>query len=342
MRAARLVAYNKPLTIEDIPVPNPEGEAVLIKVKGAGLCHSDLHLIAGEFEALAPVPLPFTPGHEITGTVAKLGPSARGFQEGDPVLVFGGWGCGQCRFCLAGEGNLCDFPLWAGLMGTDGGYADYVLVPSFRYLLAAPEVDLVDAAPVTDAVLTAYRAVGRLREAVRPGSGVAIIGSGALGMAGLQLAKWILGVPVAVLDIDPAKRDWALKSGATLALDPRDEGTMAELNQFCLDGIGGVIDFVGSADSLGLASQIVAKTGQLVLVGLAGGTLSVPAPLLAINEVRVTGVMWGSQTELREVLTLYQEGKVRIPVESRPLDQVNDALNKLRAGRVMGRLVLAL
>ena len=340
MRAARLVEYGHDLEIEDVPVPVPVGEEVLVEVAGAGICHSDLHLFAGEFADMVPVPLPFTPGHEVSGTVTQLGPQARGFEPGDPVLVYGAWGCGACRHCAAGSPNLCDLPLWAGLAGVDGGYAERILVPSYRYLLRAEGVDLIDAVPVTDAVLTAYRAVGRVREDLSPSSTVVVVGVGALGNAALQLLAAMVPSPVVAVDPNPRKRALALALGAVGAVDPTGEAPAGEIASFVGEGVGATLDFVGSESSLALSWEVTSKAGHVVVVGLGGGKLHVPGVDVGVNERRLSGVMWGSPKELSEVLALYKAGKVAVPVERRGLDQVNDALADLVAGTVDGRLVL--
>src|SRR5690554_4167879 len=155
MKAARIHAYGRPLVIEDVPMPEPRAGEVLIRVEGAGFCHSDVHVMDGDIKVLPRMPLIL--GHENAGTVAAVGKGVQSVQEGDPVVVFGAWGCGRCDYCVTGQEQLCPTPQWAGLSMHDGGYAEFMLVPHERYLVKLTNLKPVDAAPLTDAALTPYR-----------------------------------------------------------------------------------------------------------------------------------------------------------------------------------------
>jgi len=157
MKAARLHEYNKPLTVDEVPLPRPGPGQVVIRVAGAGFCHSDLHVIDHELEL--PLPLPLTLGHENAGYVAAAGAGVRSVKEGDAVVVFGGWGCGVCAACVDGREQLCAAPQWLGLSQWDGGYAEHMLVPKEQYLVKLSKLDPRRAAPLADAALTPYRAI---------------------------------------------------------------------------------------------------------------------------------------------------------------------------------------
>ena len=213
MKAAVLHAIGEPLRIEEVPTPRPGPGQVLVKIAAAGVCHSDLHLRDG---SVPPFRLPLIMGHENAGWVAALGPGAEGVAEGDPVVVYGG--CGQCRFCLGGQEQLCDTMRWSGL-APDGGYAEYLLVPAIRHLLPAGSLDLVRAAGLTDAGLTPYRAVKKALPYLRPGTTAVAIGAGGLGQYGIQYLKLMTSATVIAVETSPAKRQLALSLGADHAID---------------------------------------------------------------------------------------------------------------------------
>ena len=202
MRAAVLHAIGEPLRIEEVPTPRPGPGQVLVKIAAAGVCHSDLHQQDG---SVPPHRIPLIMGHENAGWVAELGQGAEGLAEGDPAVVYGGWGCGHCRFCLGGQEQLCDGTRWAGL-GPDGGYADYLLVPAARHLLPAGRLDLVKAAGLTDAGLSSYRAVKKALPYLRAGSTAVVIGAGGLGQYGVQYLKLMTSATVIAVETSPARQ----------------------------------------------------------------------------------------------------------------------------------------
>lgn len=168
MKAARIHVYREPLRLDDVPLPRPGPGEVIVKIAGAGFCHSDLHVIDGELQVLPKFPL--TLGHENAGYIAALGDGVRDLREGDPVVVYGGWGCGSCDHCVIGCEQLCATPAWCGLSQWDGGYAEYLRVPHARYLVPLGRIDPVRAAPLADAALTPYRAIKKALPALDPGS----------------------------------------------------------------------------------------------------------------------------------------------------------------------------
>ena len=199
MKAARLHNYGQPLVIEEAPTPSPGPGQGVIRVMGAGFCHSDLHVIDGEIKILPRMPL--TLGHENAGIVAAVGSGVSAVREGDRVAVFGGWGCGRCDYCVTGHEQLCETPQWAGLSNYDGGYAEYLLVPHERYLVTLSKLNPAEAAPLTDAALTPYRAIKKALAVLQPDHYVLLIGLGGLGQYGLKLLRLLAACPVIVVDV---------------------------------------------------------------------------------------------------------------------------------------------
>ena len=340
MRAARLHAYGKPLEIDDVPRPTPGPGQAVIRVEGAGFCHSDLHIISGEIQILPRMPL--TLGHENAGTVAAIGDGVRAVREGDRVAVYGGWGDGFCDYCAAGEENLCPTMQWVGLSEHEGGYAEYLLVPHERYLVPLHTLEPKVAAPLTDAALTPYRAVTRALSAVPPDYPVLVIGCGALGQFGVKILRLLSGAEIIAIDLDDQKLATARESGATHTINARD----LEAQRRILDiargvGVSAVFDFVGADSTLALALATTRPAGRVVQVGLAGGTAQVTALKTVKPEVSVSVSWWGNIRELREVIVLVESGRLTpIPLEFWPLDKINDVYDRVKRGEVAGRAVL--
>lgn len=336
MKAAVLRAVNEPLSVEEVPTPEPGPGEVLIKIAGSGVCHSDLHLVDGS------VPLSRTPlilGHENAGWVEKLGPGAAGFEPGDPVVVFGGWGCGHCRFCLGGQEQLCGTEQWGGL-GPDGGYAEYMLVPSTRHLVAADGLDLVEAAALTDAGLTPYRAVKKTLPSLPPGASVLLIGAGGLGQYGVQFLRLLTQATIIVADTAPQKRELATELGADVVIDSSAPDALEQVRTAAGgEGVAAALDFVGAGATMELAEHALARQGIFVLVGLAGGSARFSFFDLA-TEATITTSSWGSRNDLTELVALARTGKLRSTTERHPLEEVNDVLERLGRGEIPGRAVL--
>lgn len=338
MRAMVLPDYKASLEPAEMPDPElPSGGAV-VKVIGAGVCHSDLHLIDGQ-PAMIPS-FPWLLGHEITGEVVAIDKAAGGdVTVGDHVAVFGGWGCGICAVCQAGEEQLCDLGGWVGI-GVPGGYAEYVAVPSVRHLLPLHGLNPVKATPLTDAGLTPYRAVRKVLPVLRPGDTAVSIGAGGLGQYGLQYLKLLSEAQVVVVDTAEDKLARAHSLGADLTINPVEADPAAVINELTEGaGAAAVLDYVGSGDTLALAAVAVARQGLVVVVGIAGGTL--PFSFLGLRtEATVTTSYWGNHNELRDVLRLARTRKLEAETTQLPLEGVNQALDDLRHGRIAGRAVL--
>lgn len=340
MRAARLHAYGGPLVLEDIPTPSPGHGDVLVRVDAAGFCHSDLHVIDGEIRTLPRMPL--TLGHENAGTVAAAGAGVTAVREGDRVAVFGGWGCGHCSYCVAGQDQLCEAPQWAGLSDRDGGYAEYLLVPNERYLVPLARLDPVEAAPLTDAALTPYRAIRKALPMLEPDHYALVIGLGGLGQYGLKLLRLLTGCPVIAVDVSATKRRLATELGAAHTLD----GAGAHLADAIRDlthghGVSAAFDFVGTDATLALAIGATRSLGKVTQIGLAGGAARLKVLENARFEVQFETTLWGTVKELREVIALAERGQLTpIGIERVPLARINDVYGRLKRGEIDGRAVI--
>lgn len=319
MLAVRLAAAGRRLELADVPIPEPTGGEVLVRVAGCGVCRTDLHIVHGSQARVTP---PLTLGHEISGWVSAVGPSTAGGPPlGEPVLVFGGWGCGSCVQCVAGEDQRCPDGASPGFQ-RDGGWAEYVLVPSARHLVPLGSLDPISSAPLADAGVTPFRAVRRAAPWLQPGARVLVIGFGALGQFAIQYLSRFPGLSVAVRDLDARKVELG-----------RSFGAVTELN-----GAADVVfDFVGVDETLAEAARLVAPGGLISIVGEGGGVLPVSFEQPAV-EVAVTTTAWGSLTDLREVVDLAPS--LRWRVEPMPLRDAQAALERLESGDVMGRIVL--
>jgi len=330
MRAWRFVGPHHPLERQEIEQPHPGPGEVLIRVRAAGVCHSDLHIL----ESPAPRATPLTLGHEGAGTIEEIGPGVSGVQPGQMVAVFGPNSCGDCRFCRRNEENLCPHGPSVGLRA-DGTYAEFVRCRA-RNAIPVPEgVTPAQAAVATDAVLTPYHALRGVAR-VQAGETVVVIGLGGLGMNGVEIAR-LLGAFVIAVDLQPEKLTYALAHGAHEVVDGRDPAAVQALAAREPDVVA---DFVGVEETLRTAQQIVRPGGRVQLVGLG----SVSAPLLTYRygaqQVSTLGSFWGTSEELRQVLALIAHGAIQPPVTTEPLDNVNDVLDRLRRGEVQGRIAL--
>lgn len=338
MKAARLNEVGSDFVIEDIPTPEPGPGEVLIRIGGSGACHSDLHVKSGEIPGVA---FPHTLGHENAGWIESFGPGAEGngFEVGDAVVVFGGWGCGHCRFCLGGKEQLCNTFLWGG-MGPAGGYAEYMVVPSVRHLLRADGLDPVEAAALTDAALTPYSAVKKALPHLVPGTSAVLIGAGGLGQYGVQFLKLLSPAKVIVVDTDDKKRQTARELGADVTVDPRDADAAEQIRTAAgQDGVAAVLDFVGIDTTMALGAGAVDRLGIFVLVGLAGGSFPFSFFRFAA-EAAITTSNWGTRNELEEVLALARSGRLVSAIERHPLSEINEVFERLATGQIPGRAVL--
>ena len=271
MEAALLNAYNTPWEVREVTRPEPGPGEVLVEVAGAGVCHSDLSVMKGRFPIIDRFPMIL--GHENAGRVAAFGAGVEGLEVGMPVAVFGAWGCGICIYCAGGHEHMCDESRWVG-HGPPGGYARYLQVPAQRHLEPIGDLDPVEAACLTDAGLTSYRAVRRALPRLAPGSLAVAIGIGGLGHLGLQYLKTLSTARVVAVDTSLGARRLAGELGADVVLDPREVDVGSAVRDLGGgEGAEAVIDFVGSDATLAMAKSVVKRRSLIVIVGLGGGVL---------------------------------------------------------------------
>lgn len=337
-----------PLRKMERATPQPSGTQVLLKMIAAGVCHSDLHIWDGYYDLGGGkrlqmlergIKLPLTMGHENVGEVVAFGPDAKGVKIGERRLAYPWIGCGECLVCKRGEENLCTAPGSLGIYA-NGGYAEYILVPHTRYLFDIGGLPAERAAPLACSGLTAYSALKKVSDVLKE-QPVVIIGAGGVGLMAVALHMAMGGKSTIVLDVDPAKRDAALKAGASVVIDGAAPDAAQQIIAQTGKGAWAVIDFVGSSSTAQLGNRSLIKGGKLVIVGLFGGDITIPTPHFPIRALTVQGSYVGSLTDMKELLDLVKKsGMPQMPVTTRPLAEVNAALDDLRAGKVIGRVVL--
>ena len=352
MKSFKVTDFNAPLQEVDEATPQPSGTQVLIRVKAAGVCHSDLHIWEGGYDlghGRKPlslkdrgVSLPRTMGHETVGEVVAFGPDAKAdydgdLKVGDVALVYPWLGCGKCEACLAGEENMC---LKSNSLGVhcDGGYADHMTVPHPRYLLNLKGLDPVTAAPYACSGVTTYSALKKVPDLNSP---IVIFGAGGLGLMALSLLKAMGGKGAIVVDIDARKREAAEKAGALATVDGAAPDALEQLAKKAGGPIKAVIDLVGNAQSTQLGFDCLTKGGKLIIVGLFGGGATWALPLIPIKAITIQGSYVGNLRETQELLDLVRTKKIApIPVTPMPLAQANQALTDLQKGKLVGRAIL--
>lgn len=340
MKAARIHAYQKPLSLDDVPMPRPAPGEVIVKVAGAGFCHSDLHVIDGELAVLPK--LPVTLGHENAGYVSAVGAGVTHLHEGDPVVVWGAWGCGRCDYCVSGHEQLCTAPEWCGLSNWDGGYAEYLRVPHERYLVPLRKLDPVWAAPLSDAALTPYRAIKKALPLIEPDHPVLVIGLGGLGQYGLKLLRLLSGAPIIAVDTAVEKRKIAAELGADAVIDGAAPDLLDQIDRAAHgQGVTCAFDFVGADSTLMTCIRSTRSLGKVFQLGLAGGTAHLKTLETARFEVAFETTLWGTIKELREVVALVEDGRLALGhAETAPLDRINDVYDRLKRGEVPGRVIM--
>jgi alcohol dehydrogenase, propanol-preferring len=351
MRAARMYGYQQPLRLEEVPVPDIGPQEVLVKVGGAGMCRTDFQLIDGYFDTGLAMNYPITPGHEVAGWVDGVGtevPASSGLAEGTQVVVYGSWGDGACRQCHDGLEQLCAHGSWAGF-GPHGGYQEYLPV-HYRHLIPVPaqgELTPENLAPLTDAGLTPYRGLKKLRAAgaLGPGRTVAVMGIGGLGSYATQYAKLLGGGATVVAFARSAEKlKVARENGADHVINVRDktpEAVRAELESLTgRSELDAVIECAGSVQSVQLSFALLAIEGSVASVGLIGNHVDIPLFPLVARESSFFGSFWGSYNDLTEVLALAQTGLVKHTVTRVRFDDVNETIEAIGRGDILGRAVI--
>jgi D-arabinose 1-dehydrogenase-like Zn-dependent alcohol dehydrogenase len=336
-----LTHHFAPLERRDQEVPALKEGEVLVRIKAAGVCHSDIHIWEGHYDLGAGkkitlkdrgISLPLTLGHEIAGEVVGLGanpadPSVLGAQ----VVVFPWLGCGVCATCKRGDENLCLKSRSLGVFQS-GGYAEYVVVPSTKYCLNIDGLDAAEAAPLACSGVTTFSAIKKFGTVIQD-EPVVIMGAGGLGTIGAK--------GEVVVDIDAANREAALKAGALGAIDGAAPDAAQQIIAATQGGARLVLDLVGAPSTVNLAIASATRGTEIVVVGLYGGEVSIPVPFFPLRPIAIRGSYVGNLAELQELVALAKAGQLKpVPVIRRPLDEAHAALMDLKAGKVIGRTVL--
>ncbi|MGZ5935698.1 MAG: alcohol dehydrogenase [Rhizomicrobium sp.] len=349
MQSQAITEFGKPLKLVETPTPTPTGTEVLLKVHNAGVCHSDVHIHDGYFDLgggnklpMANMKLPHTLGHEIEGEVVAVGPDVKDIKVGQRYAAFPWIGCGKCPSCLRGEENLCvGGPRQLGCSsGVAGGYATHCMVPHPKYLIDYGKVDPALGAAYMCSGLTAFGAMKKVGK-LGPDDQVLVVGCGGVGMMGVQFAKALFGKGPLAADIDEGRLEAAKKAGASATYNTKDPEAAKKLMADTKGGAYAVVDFVGSEKSFAFASQCVRRGGKVIVVGLFGGSMSMPIPMFPFRTISIGGSMTGSLDETKEMMELVKAGKVDpIPFSKRPLSAASQTLDDLREGKITGRVVL--
>ena len=342
MRAYQLTAWQQPPELVELPTPEPGPGEVLVEIGGAGACHSDLHLMEWP-EGAVPYKVPFTLGHENAGWVAATGPGVTSVEQGQPVAVYGPWGCGNCKRCRLGMENYCEHAAEIGAagggLGRDGGLADYMLVPSDRLLVPLEGLEPAEAAPLGDAALTPYHAIKRSLHKLEPGTTAVVIGVGGLGHMAVQLLRALSPATIVAVDLDEDKLAHAREIGADHAVLSGDAAAEAVRGHTGGKGADLVVDNVGADSTLALAAAVARPLADISIVGIGGGTL--PVSFFGVpQEASVQTTYWGTVSELREVIALAAQGRIEITATTYALDDVADVYDRLERGEIRGRAVL--
>lgn len=336
MKAAVVHELGGPLSVEEVPKPTPGPGEVVVRVEASGLCHTDIHAAHGDWP-VKPVP-PFTPGHEGVGIVEAVGTGVTEVVPGDRVAMpWLGYACGVCEYCLSGWETLC---LEQKNMGysMDGGFAEYVKAYG-RYVVKVPEgIDPLDAAPLTCAGVTTYKAVKVA--GTKPTDLVAVFGIGGLGHLALQYAA-IAGGRVVAVDLVDEKLKLAKELGAEFTVNAAKEDPAAAIQE--LGGADQAIALAVSPKAFEQAYGSLRRGGTLVFVGLpADNAIELPIFETVLNGITVVGSIVGTRLDLREVFELHAAGKTRVIRETRPLAEINEAIEEVEAGHVPARIVFQL
>jgi alcohol dehydrogenase, propanol-preferring len=349
MKAARMHEYGKALVLEDIPVPTMAPDEVLVKVEACGMCRSDVQLIDGYFRPYADIPVPITLGHEIAGTISKMGdvvPRNAGLAEGDHVVVAPGWGDGICRHCQVGDTQICPNVRWPGF-GPVGGFAEYIPVPARYVIKVDKSLPFEQLAPLTDAGLTTYRGVKKLRDAgaFGPNRVIGVFGVGGLGAYAVQYAKLLGGgARVVAFARSPEKLAIAKEYGVDYTIAVRDktaDQVAKELEK--LTGqkfLDAIMDCVGAPEMIQLGMSILGISGHYADVGLVGDRIDVPLFPRVSREQVFHGSFWGNNVDLMEVMALAAQGKIKHTITPIKFEDLNHNIELLRVGKILGRAVM--
>jgi len=349
MRAWAVIESGKPLQEIELPTPEPKGTEVLLEVTYCGVCHSDLHIWDGYYDVGGGkqmslkdrgVVLPLAMGHEIVGRVVKLGPDAKGVKPGDIRIVFPWLGCGKCEKCLSEDDNMCSVAAKSLGVFANGGYGTHVIAPEPRHLVDPGTLDPAVAATYACSGITVYSAVKKAMP-LKPTQPIVLVGAGGLGLNAIAVLKALKHENIITVDISAEKREAAMKAGATKTVDGSGEDVAKRIMEAAGGPVPAIIDLVNGTATARFAFGALDKGGKLIQVGLFGGELTLPLPIMAMRALIIQGSYVGNPKELRELVKLAQAGDLEaLPVATIPQNRADEALNRLRDGKVTGRLVL--
>jgi propanol-preferring alcohol dehydrogenase len=343
MAAYRIVGWGKPPELTDAPVPRPRPGEVLVKVAGNGLCHSDIGMaqMPAEIAESLGWRLPFTLGHEVGGHVAELGPGVEGLAEGDAVVLVSPSSCGTCAWCVRGQDSACPHGQAGRGYGRDGGLAELVTARAPREVVQLATLDPVEAAPLTDAGATSYHAVRRVLPRLVPGSTAVVIGAGGLGAFAVQFLRALSPARVVAIDTNLSRLDVARELGAHEVMAGVDDDTRRAVGELTgREGAHVVLDFVGVDATIATGLASVRSYGAFGLVGAAGGALRRPWFGGLPRDAEVFTFQGSSIADVRAVVELAEQGRVRSEVDRFPLARVAEAYEVLEAGGLRGRAVV--
>lgn len=344
MKALQLVDWKHAPELRDVAEPEPGPNEIVVRIAAAGACHSDLHFIDTLEAGMVPFNPPFTLGHENAGWIDSVGAGVSGLEVGQPVAVYGPWGCGRCINCRLSMENYClrqaELGAIGGGLGFNGGMAAKMLVPHSRLVVPLGDLDPLQAAPLTDAALTPYHAIKRSLHLLGPGSNAVVIGAGGgLGHLAVQILRALSSTTVIAVSRRSFSLQLAKDSGAHHCVLSSEDAAAQIRDITGGNGAELVLDLVGNDATLQLAASTVRVLGHLILIGIGGGTL--PVSFFSHPfEVSVTTTYWGSMTELIEVIALAKQGLIAAHVTSFGLDEATAVYDKLRAGEIKGRAVV--
>jgi NAD+-dependent secondary alcohol dehydrogenase Adh1 len=339
VKAVQVVGYGEPLRIAEVAAPQVTGPYdVIVRIGGAGVCRTDLHILEGQWAEKSGVTLPYTIGHENAGWVHAVGSAVTNVAEGDKVIVHPLITCGLCRSCRSGDDGHCEQSAFPGI-DTAGGYAEYLRTSARSVVRIDPALEPADVAALADAGLTAYHAAAQAARRLRPGDRCVVIGAGGLGHIGVQVLKALTAAELIVVDRNPDAVRLAVSIGADHGV-VADGGQVAEVLGLT-DGRGAetVVDFVGEGGATRDGVGMLRRAGDYHVVGY-GENIDVPTIDVISTEINFIGNLVGSYNDLCELMVLAAQGRVRLHTSKYPLDRFQDALDDLAAGRIRGRAIL--
>ncbi|TWH24876.1 NAD+-dependent secondary alcohol dehydrogenase Adh1 [Rhodococcus rhodochrous J45] len=339
MKAVQVVGYHTKLQLTEVPEPKIEGPLdVIVRIGGAGVCRTDIHILEGQWAEKSGVELPYTIGHENAGWVHAVGDAVTNVSVGDKVILHPLITCGQCRACRSGDDVHCENNAFPGI-DTHGGYAEYLKTTSRSVVRIDDSLEPADVAALADAGLTAYHAVAKAAKVLRPGDTCVMIGAGGLGHIGIQVLKAISAATLVVVDRNPDAVELAAEIGADHAIVADGTHVQQILDLTGGNGAEAVVDFVGEGGATKEGVAMLRRAGNYYVVGY-GENIDVPTIDIISTEINFIGNLVGSYNDLQDLMVLAAQGKVTLHTTKYPLDQFQQAIDDLDAGRVRGRAIL--